>query len=92
MEQWLSTRETMQNFDKTAFLSDQPEPHLPFLSRFIETQMFATLIDNKIVSLWEEPDPYLKVSVLNRNFIFEDNLYLSIFFFFYKMFLVKYNH
>lgn len=64
MEQWLSTRETMQNFDKTAFLSDQPEPHLPFLSRFIETQMFATLIDNKIVSLWEEPDLYLKVSIL----------------------------
>lgn len=63
MEQWLSTRETMQNFDKTAFLSDQPEPHLPFLSRFIETQMFATLIDNKIVSLWEEADPYLKVSI-----------------------------
>ncbi|GFT92719.1 DENN domain-containing protein 5A [Nephila pilipes] len=61
MEQWLSTRETMQNFDKTAFLSDQPEPHLPFLSRFIETQMFATFIDNKIVSLWEEPDPYLKL-------------------------------
>ncbi|XP_054716974.1 DENN domain-containing protein 5A-like [Uloborus diversus] len=61
MEQWLSTRETMQNFDKTAFLSDQPEPYLPFLSRFIETQMFATLIDNKIVSLWEEPDPYLKL-------------------------------
>lgn len=70
MEQWLSTRETMQNFDKTAFLSDQPEPHLPFLSRFIETQMFATLIDNKIVSLWEEPDPYLKVStyILNIQF------------------------
>lgn len=61
MEQWLSSRETMQNFDKTAFLSDQPEPHLPFLSRFIETQMFATLIDNKIVSVWEEPDPYLKI-------------------------------
>ncbi|KAG8182527.1 hypothetical protein JTE90_002064 [Oedothorax gibbosus] len=61
MEQWLSTRETMQNFDKTAFLSDQPEPHLPFLSRFIETQMFATFIDNKIVSLWEEPDAYLKL-------------------------------
>ncbi|XP_015910435.1 DENN domain-containing protein 5A isoform X2 [Parasteatoda tepidariorum] len=61
MEQWLSTRETMQNFDKTSFLSDQPEPYLPFLSRFIETQMFATFIDNKIVSLWEDPDPYLKL-------------------------------
>lgn len=70
MEQWLSTRETMQNFDKTAFLSDQPEPHLPFLSRFIETQMFATLIDNKIVSLWEEPDHYLKVGTFNYYLIF----------------------
>lgn len=61
MDQWLSSRETMQNFDKATFLSDQPEPHLPFLSRFIETQMFVTLMDNKIVSQWEVPDPFLKV-------------------------------
>lgn len=60
-DQWLSSRETMQNFDKTAFLSDQPEPSLPFLSRFIETQMFATLIDNKILSQWEGCDSYLKI-------------------------------
>jgi hypothetical protein len=61
MESWLNNRETMHNFDKAAFLSDQPESHLPFLSRFIESQMFATLIDNKIVSQWEEADPYLCV-------------------------------
>ncbi|XP_022250655.1 DENN domain-containing protein 5A-like isoform X3 [Limulus polyphemus] len=61
MEQWINSRESMQNFDKTSFLSDQPEPHLPFLSRFIESQMFATLVDNKITSQWEEPDSYLKV-------------------------------
>ncbi|XP_052822652.1 DENN domain-containing protein 5B isoform X4 [Octopus bimaculoides] len=61
MEQWLSNREMMQNFDKAAFLSDQPEAYLPFLSPFIETQMFTTLIDNKILSQWESPDPYLKV-------------------------------
>lgn len=61
MESWLNNRETMHNFDKAAFLSDQPESHLPFLSPFIETQMFATMIDNKIMSQWEETDPYLCV-------------------------------
>ncbi|KAL1433618.1 hypothetical protein MTO96_012444 [Rhipicephalus appendiculatus] len=65
MEQWLASRDTVHNFDKTTFLSDQPEPHLPFLSRFIETQMFASFIDSKILSLWEEPDPCLKVSELD---------------------------
>ncbi|XP_050393892.1 DENN domain-containing protein 5B isoform X2 [Patella vulgata] len=61
LESWISNRDTMQNFDKASFLSDQPEGHLPFLSPFIETQMFATLVDNKIVSQWEEADPYLNV-------------------------------
>ncbi|GAB1291458.1 DENN domain-containing protein 5B [Apodemus speciosus] len=65
MESWLTNREQMQNFDKSqtiaSFLSDQPEPYLPFLSRFIETQMFATFIDNKIMSQWEEKDPLLRV-------------------------------
>ncbi|XP_053321243.1 DENN domain-containing protein 5B isoform X1 [Spea bombifrons] len=61
MESWLTNREQMQNFDKASFLSDQPEPYLPFLSRFIETQMFATFIDNKIMSLWEEKEPLLRV-------------------------------
>lgn len=61
MEQWLASRDTVHNFDKTTFLSDQPEPHLPFLSRFIETQMFASFIDSKILSLWENPDPCLKI-------------------------------
>jgi hypothetical protein len=51
----------MQNFDKATFLSDQPEQHLPFLSRFIESQMFATLIDNKIVANWSEVEPNLRV-------------------------------
>ncbi|KAM4675657.1 DENN domain-containing protein 5B isoform 2-T2 [Discoglossus pictus] len=61
MESWLTNREQMQNFDKASFLSDQPEPYLPFLSRFIETQMFATFIDNKIMSLWEDKEPLLHV-------------------------------
>ncbi|XP_036391026.1 DENN domain-containing protein 5A-like isoform X1 [Megalops cyprinoides] len=49
-ESWFSNREQMQNFDKASFLSDQPEPYLPFLSRFLETQMFASFIDSKILS------------------------------------------
>uniref|UniRef100_A0A8C0J9J4 DENN domain containing 5B n=1 Tax=Chelonoidis abingdonii TaxID=106734 RepID=A0A8C0J9J4_CHEAB len=61
MESWLTNREQMQNFDKASFLSDQPEPYLPFLSHFIETQMFATFIDNKIMSQWEEKDAFLRV-------------------------------
>ncbi|XP_022243870.1 LOW QUALITY PROTEIN: DENN domain-containing protein 5B-like [Limulus polyphemus] len=73
LEQWVSSRESMQNFDKTAFLSDQPEPHLPFLSRFIESQMFATLIDNKIRSHWEEPDSNLKVFDSRIKLIRENN-------------------
>ncbi|KAJ6660027.1 hypothetical protein lerEdw1_018225 [Lerista edwardsae] len=60
-ESWLTNREQMQNFDKASFLSDQPEPYLPFLSHFIETQMFATFIDNKIMSQWEEKDSLLRV-------------------------------
>ncbi|XP_066561371.1 DENN domain-containing protein 5B isoform X3 [Amia ocellicauda] len=61
LESWLTNREQMQNFDKASFLSDQPEPYLPFLSHFIETQMFATFIDNKIMSQWEEKEPLLRV-------------------------------
>ncbi|XP_052088429.1 DENN domain-containing protein 5B-like isoform X1 [Mytilus californianus] len=61
MESWLTNRESMQNFDKASFLSDQPEAYLPFLSYFTETQMFATFIDNKILSLWEDPEPSLRI-------------------------------
>lgn len=61
-EEWLSNRETLQNFDKSSFLSDQPEHHRPFLSRFLESQMFATLVDNKILSVWDKsPDKNLKI-------------------------------
>ncbi|XP_063616075.1 DENN domain-containing protein 5B [Cydia splendana] len=57
---WLSTRESMVNFDKASFLSDQPQRHRPFLSRFLETQMFATFIDNKIMASWGEYDANLQ--------------------------------
>lgn len=46
----------MQNFDKASFLSDQPEQDRLFLWRFLESQMFATLIDNKIQSIWNVTD------------------------------------
>ncbi|XP_030385516.1 DENN domain-containing protein 5B [Scaptodrosophila lebanonensis] len=71
-DEWLSNRETLQNFDKSSFLSDQPEHHRAFLSRFLESQMFATLIDNKILAMWEsEPDAQLhffdqRVKLLRR--------------------------
>ena len=61
-DEWLSNRETLQNFDKSSFLSDQPEHHRPFLSQFLESQMFATLVDNKILSVWDkEPESNLKL-------------------------------
>lgn len=51
----------MQNFDKASFLSDQPEQDRLFLWRFLESQMFATLIDNKIQSIWNETDNNLTI-------------------------------
>ena len=45
--------ETQQNFDKTSFLSDQKQSHLPFLSRFLETQTFSTFVDEYIVEIEE---------------------------------------
>lgn len=53
-DEWLTNRESLQNFDKASFLSDQPQHHRPFLSQFLESQMFATLIDNKIMSAWSD--------------------------------------
>ncbi|KAG0727721.1 DENN domain-containing protein 5A [Chionoecetes opilio] len=61
MEQWLSCRESVQNFDKATFLSDQPEIHLPFLSRFIETQTFTTLVDHKILANWGKHNSNLRI-------------------------------
>ncbi|XP_021707931.1 DENN domain-containing protein 5A isoform X2 [Aedes aegypti] len=51
-DEWLSNRESLHNFDKASFLSDQPQHHRPFLSQFLESQMFVTLIDNKIMLSW----------------------------------------
>lgn len=51
----------MQNFDKASFLSDQPEQDRLFLWPFLESQMFATLIDNKILSIWGEIESNLVI-------------------------------
>lgn len=53
-EEWLTNRESLQNFDKASFLSEHPQHHRPFLSRFLESQMFATLIDNKIMTFFDK--------------------------------------
>ncbi|KAF6768389.1 hypothetical protein AHF37_05686 [Paragonimus kellicotti] len=42
-----SSHSGLQAFDKVGFLSDQPETHLPFLSAFLETQMFASFLDSR---------------------------------------------
>ena len=55
-DQWKRDREQFHNFDRTAFLSDQPEKHLPFLSAFLETQMFRSFIDEKIEAYYNR-DP-----------------------------------
>ena len=44
----------MHNFDKASFLSDQAQHYRPFLMRFLESQMFATLIDNKIMTSFDD--------------------------------------
>ncbi|XP_012286548.1 DENN domain-containing protein 5B isoform X3 [Orussus abietinus] len=60
-DEWLSNRDSMHVFDKATFLSDQPAQHLPFLSRFLETQMFASLVDSKVMSTWSDLDFNIKV-------------------------------
>lgn len=39
-ETFFANRDSMANFDKAAFLSDQPDSNLPFLAAFLETQVF----------------------------------------------------
>ena len=52
-DQWVRNREQFQNFDNTAFLSDQPSNHRPFYSAFLETSMFTAFIDQKIMAFWD---------------------------------------
>ncbi|KAK7878903.1 hypothetical protein WMY93_030837 [Mugilogobius chulae] len=47
LESWLTARENMHNFDKASFLSDQPEPFLPFLSRLSRRRLFDQRIEKR---------------------------------------------
>uniref|UniRef100_A0A3Q2XAM0 DENN domain containing 5A n=1 Tax=Hippocampus comes TaxID=109280 RepID=A0A3Q2XAM0_HIPCM len=61
-ESWFTNRDQMQNFDKASFLSDQPEPYLPFLSRFLETQMFKRV--DKLLAQVEWKGTCLDIEVM----------------------------
>ncbi|KAL1238173.1 DENN domain-containing protein 5A [Trichinella pseudospiralis] len=60
-DSFVSSRDSMQNFDKSTFLSDQPQSRMPFLAAFLETQMFTSFIDAKILAEWDQPDPFVKL-------------------------------
>lgn len=40
-----------------SFLSGQPATHLHFLSRFLETSMFSSFVDGKVISRWADREP-----------------------------------
>ncbi|XP_041705887.1 DENN domain-containing protein 5B [Coregonus clupeaformis] len=61
LESWLGNREGMSNFDKGSFLSAQPAPHRHFLSRFLETAMFSSFVDGKVLSHWADREPLQRV-------------------------------
>ncbi|XP_065813435.1 DENN domain-containing protein 5B [Labrus bergylta] len=57
LDSWLSNREGTASFDKGSFLSVQSSTHLHFLSRFLETSMFASFVDGKVISRWADREP-----------------------------------
>ncbi|KAM3609964.1 uncharacterized protein V6R79_023201 [Siganus canaliculatus] len=57
LDSWLNNREGTFSFDKGSFLSVQPATHLHFLSRFLETSMFSSFADGKVISRWADRDP-----------------------------------
>ncbi|XP_062277004.1 DENN domain-containing protein 5B-like isoform X2 [Scomber scombrus] len=57
LDSWLSNREGTFSFDKGSFLSAQPATHLHFLSRFLETSMFSSFVDGKVISRWADREP-----------------------------------
>ncbi|TMS40156.1 hypothetical protein L596_006573 [Steinernema carpocapsae] len=60
-ESYFASRDSVANFDKASFLSDQPDSHLSFLAAFLETQMFTSFIDSKILAQWEPIDEHLVI-------------------------------
>ncbi|XP_028263209.1 DENN domain-containing protein 5B-like [Parambassis ranga] len=57
LDSWLSNREGTFSFDKGSFLSVQPATHLHFLSRFLETSIFTSFVDGKVISRWADREP-----------------------------------
>ncbi|XP_008299136.1 DENN domain-containing protein 5B-like [Stegastes partitus] len=57
LDSWLSNREGTFSFDKGSFLSVQPATHLHFLSRFLETSMFSSFVDGKVIARWADREP-----------------------------------
>jgi hypothetical protein len=52
-QQWQKNREQFQNFDKTAFISDQPLDGQAFYSAFLETTIFTIFVDRKIMAVYQ---------------------------------------
>ena len=52
-QQWQKNREQFQNFDKTAFISDQPLDGQAFYSAFLETSIFTIFVDGKIIAVYQ---------------------------------------
>lgn len=52
-QQWQKNREQFQNFDKTAFISDQPLDGQAFYSAFLETSIFTIFVDEKIIAVYQ---------------------------------------
>ena len=46
---WEANRDNLDNFERDVFLCDQAEQNLTFLSRFLETHMFSSFVDSKIL-------------------------------------------
>jgi hypothetical protein len=64
-ESWWMNREYSGNFDSKMFLIEQPSPRIPFLSHFIATQMFASFIDSKIMSILQMPDVNANIRIFD---------------------------
>lgn len=61
--QWQKNREQFQNFDRTVFISDQPAQYREFYSAFVESSIFTSFIDDKIVTFWEPEKAGPKLSL-----------------------------
>uniref|UniRef100_A0A0N4ZBK9 UDENN domain-containing protein n=1 Tax=Parastrongyloides trichosuri TaxID=131310 RepID=A0A0N4ZBK9_PARTI len=82
-----NNRDSFVSFDKASFLSEQPNSHLMFLAAFLETQMFTSFVDNKIMShlrgtdealnLFDKKIMVLKKKALNINRNETSNIYFD---------------